>query len=102
MCRNSEAGSTDLVVPQPTRVYLQKTIMNQIISDYFDSQKKRIPFQKATIAEAAVKQYRRKITVHYGLDTKESSRLIVVRWVFRTYTRQKESGGRSKGMAARW
>lgn len=50
----------DLVIPQPIRVYLQKTIMNQIISDYFDSQKKRIPFQKATIAEAAVKQYRRK------------------------------------------
>lgn len=50
----------DIVVPSPNRVYLQKTIMNQIVSDYFDSYKKRIPFQQATIAEAAVKQYRRK------------------------------------------
>lgn len=50
----------DIIVPSPVRVYLQKTIMNQIISDYFDSVKKRIPFQEATIAEAAVKQYRRK------------------------------------------
>lgn len=50
----------DIVVPSPNRVYLQKNIMNQIVSDYFDSQKKRIPFQQATIAEAAVKQYRRK------------------------------------------
>ena len=50
----------DIVVPTPIRVYLQKTIMNQIVSDYFDSVKKRIPFQEATIAEAAVKQYRRK------------------------------------------
>lgn len=50
----------DIVVPSPNRVYLQKSIMNQIVSDYFDSQKKRIPFQQATIAEAAVKQYRRK------------------------------------------
>ena len=50
----------DMVVPVPTRVYLQKMIMNQIISEYFDKQKKRIPFQQATIAEAAVKQFRRK------------------------------------------
>lgn len=34
--------------------------MNQIVSDYFDAQKKRIEFQQATIAEAALKQYRRK------------------------------------------
>lgn len=50
----------DFVVPTPVRVYLQKTIMNQIVSDYFDKQKKRIPFGEATIAEAIVKQYRRK------------------------------------------
>ncbi len=50
----------DLVLPVPTRVYLQKMIMNQVISDYFDAQKKRIPFQRATIAEAAIKQFRRK------------------------------------------
>ena len=50
----------DMVVPVPQRVFLQKMIMNQIISDYFDAQKKRIPFQNATIAEALIKQYRRK------------------------------------------
>lgn len=50
----------DIIVPKPVRVYLQKTGMNQIVSKYFDSQAKRIPFQQSTIAEAAVKQYRRK------------------------------------------
>lgn len=50
----------DIIIPTPKRVYLQKTAMNQIVSDYFDAQKKRIPFQQATIAEAALKQYRRK------------------------------------------
>lgn len=50
----------DTVVPQPTRVYLQKMILNQIVSDYFDAQTKRIPFTQATIAEAVVKQYRKK------------------------------------------
>ena len=50
----------DMIVPTPTRVYLQKSIMNHIVSDYFDAQKKRIPFQNATIAEALVKEFRRK------------------------------------------
>lgn len=49
----------NVIVPTPTRVYLQKMIMNQVISDYFDAQKKRIPFQSATIAEAMVKEFRR-------------------------------------------
>lgn len=49
----------NMVTPVPTRMYLQKMIMNQLISDYFDKQKKRIPFQEATIAEAMVKQFRR-------------------------------------------
>lgn len=50
----------DIIIPTPKRVFLQKTAMNQIVSDYFDAQKKRIEFQQATIAEAALKQYRRK------------------------------------------
>ena len=50
----------DIIMPTPKRVFLQKTAMNQIVSDYFDAQKKRIEFQQATIAEAALKQYRRK------------------------------------------
>jgi hypothetical protein len=32
--------------------------MNQIVSDYFDSQKKKIPFTKAVIAEAAIQNFK--------------------------------------------
>lgn len=48
----------DLIVPQPSLVYLQKRGMNQIVSDYFDSVKKRIPFSKAVIAEAAITNFK--------------------------------------------
>ena len=48
----------DLIVPQPTLLYLQKRGMNQIVSDYFDSQKKKIPFTKAVIAEAAIQNFK--------------------------------------------
>ena len=48
----------DLVVPQATRVYLQKRGMNQVVSDYFDSQRKRIPFSKAIIAEQAIANFK--------------------------------------------
>lgn len=48
----------DIIVPQPTRVYLQKRGMNQVVSDYFESQKKRIPFSKAVIAEQAIANFK--------------------------------------------
>lgn len=48
----------DLIVPQPSTVYLQKRGMNQIVSDYYDAQKKRIPFGKAVIAEAAITNFK--------------------------------------------
>lgn len=48
----------DLIVPQPTKIYLQKRGMNQVVSDYFDSQKKRIPFSKAVIAEQAIANFK--------------------------------------------
>ena len=48
----------DLIVPHPTRVYLQKRGMNQVVSDYFESQKKRIPFSKAVIAEQAIANFK--------------------------------------------
>lgn len=48
----------DLIVPQASTVYLQKRGMNQIVSDYFESQKKRIPFSKAVIAEAAITNFK--------------------------------------------
>ena len=48
----------DLIVPQATRLYLQKRGMNQVVSDYFDSQRKRIPFSKAVIAEQAIANFK--------------------------------------------
>lgn len=36
----------DLIVPQPTVVYLQKRGMNQIVSDYYEAQRKRIPLAR--------------------------------------------------------
>ena len=48
----------DLIVPQPATVYLQKRGMNQIVSDYYEAQKKRIPFGKAVIAEAAITNFK--------------------------------------------
>lgn len=48
----------DLIVPIPTRVYLQKRGMNQVVSDYFESQRKRIPFGKAVIAEQAIANFK--------------------------------------------
>ncbi len=46
------------IVPQPTRIYLQKRGMNQVVSDYFDSQRKRIPFTKAILAEQAISNFK--------------------------------------------
>lgn len=48
----------ELIVPQPQRVYLQKRGMNQVVSDYFDSQRKRIPFTKAVLAEQAIANFK--------------------------------------------
>lgn len=48
----------DLIVPQPTTIFLQKRGMNQIVSDYFESQRKRIPFGKALIAEQAITNFK--------------------------------------------
>lgn len=48
----------DMIVPSPTLVYLQKRGMNQVVSDYFDAQKKRIPFAKAVIAEQAITNFK--------------------------------------------
>ncbi len=48
----------DLIAPQPTLVYCQKKGMNQVVSDYFESQKKRIPFSKAIIAEQAITNFK--------------------------------------------
>ncbi len=48
----------DLIVPRPEYVYLQKKIMNQIVSDYWESQRKHITFTKALIAERAIANFK--------------------------------------------
>ena len=48
----------DLIVPRPFSLYLQKRGMNNVVSDYFESQKKRIPYSKALIAEAAIQNFK--------------------------------------------
>lgn len=48
----------DLILPQPTRIYLQKRGMNQVVSDYFESQRKRVPFSKAVLAEQAIANFK--------------------------------------------
>lgn len=48
----------DLVLPKPQHIYLQKRGMNHVVSDYFESQKKRIPFSKSIIAEAAIRNFK--------------------------------------------
>ena len=48
----------DLILPQPTRIYLQKRGMNQVVSDYFESQRKRLPFSQAVIAEQAIANFK--------------------------------------------
>ena len=48
----------DLVLPQPVRIYLQKRGMNQVVSDYFESQRKRMPFSQAVIAEQAIANFK--------------------------------------------
>lgn len=48
----------DLIVPLPTRIYLQKRGMNQVVSDYFHSQRMHIPFAKAVVAEQAIANFK--------------------------------------------
>ena len=48
----------DMVFPVAKRIYLQKRGMNQVVSDYFESQRKRIPFSKAILAEQAITNFK--------------------------------------------
>ena len=49
----------DLIVPRPSTVYLQKRGMNQVVSDYFEAQKKHIPFTQSLLAEQAILNFKR-------------------------------------------
>lgn len=46
------------VVPTPEIMYLQKQLCNRIVSDYFEAQKKKVPFKDSVIAEAILRQFR--------------------------------------------
>lgn len=48
----------DTFVPEPNYVYLQKRGMTRIVSDYFASQKMRVPFKEAVIAEEAIRTFK--------------------------------------------
>jgi len=49
----------DSVVPVPKTLYLQKRIITSVVSDYFESQAKRIPFGKAVQVEHAIRKFKR-------------------------------------------
>lgn len=49
----------DTFMPVPTEVYLQKRGFTQIMSDYFESQRKRIPFTEALKAERTIRKFKR-------------------------------------------
>jgi len=85
----------DLIVPRPTTIYLQKRGMNQIVSDYFEAQKKAIPFSKALIAEQAITNFKVKSNrtlwasraSKFKVDTKLGPQYVYttegVRWQFK-------------------
>lgn len=85
----------DLIVPRPTRLFLQKRGMNQIVSDYFEAQKKAIPFSKAIIAEQAITNFKVKgnrslwasRASKFKVDTKLGAQYVYttegVRWQFK-------------------
>lgn len=85
-----------LVLPKPTIIQLQKRGMTQVVSDYFDAQKKRIPFTKAVVAEAMITDFKRKgnrtlwvsRSGHFVVDTEKVGTQDVyttegIRWQFK-------------------
>lgn len=86
----------DLVLPKPTIIQLQKRGMNNVVSDYFDAQKKRIPFSRAIVAEAAINNFKRKgnrtlwvgRSGHFMVETEKTGTQDVyttegIRWQFK-------------------
>jgi hypothetical protein len=85
----------DLIIPQPTKVYAQKRGMNQVVSDYLDAVRKRIPYSKALIAESAIWNFKVKANrtfwagraSKFTVDTKLGAQTVYttegIRWQFR-------------------
>lgn len=57
-------------VPAMEQVFLQKRGMNHIVSDYFDSQKKRVPFTNALLAERAIHMFKESCERSYWVGAK--------------------------------
>lgn len=96
MSETQKYVAPSMAVPAPTRVYLQKTGMTQVVSDYFNSQKKRIPFTDATLAEAMLAHFKKERNHTHWIssaskfkvvDEKTGSEIVYttkgVRWQFR-------------------
>ena len=47
-----------IVVPSPTILYCQKRGFSSVVSDYFEAQRKHIPFAKALIAQQQIKDFK--------------------------------------------
>lgn len=48
----------NLIVPSPSILYCQKRGFSSIVSDYFEAQRKHIPFSKALIAQMQIKKFK--------------------------------------------
>lgn len=54
-------GTPSTVQPVPTEVYLQKSILVDVKSDYWESQKKRLPYAEGVIAEHNIRKFKREV-----------------------------------------
>lgn len=75
----------DLIVPQPREVYLQKRGMNQIVSDYFESQKKHIRSRKHSSLNKPSLILRHVVIVHFGQVARASLPLTYLNWERRRF-----------------
>lgn len=48
----------NIIVPSPNLLYCQKRGFSSIVSDYFEAQRKHIPFGKALIAQMQIKKFK--------------------------------------------
>ena len=48
----------NIIVPSPSMIYCQKRGFSSIVSDYFEAQRKHVPFGKALIAQMQIKKFK--------------------------------------------
>lgn len=48
----------NIIVPSPNMLYCQKRGFSSVVSDYFEAQRKHIPFGKALIAQMQIKKFK--------------------------------------------